>query len=95
MAPPPLASLTPVSAPAPLQITVVVEASHAKVTYAAALKRNPVLPFSHTFGLNMTFCHCIVASSTVYWLSCSASNHRTWVRFALGLQLRGMEEYGG
>ena len=23
------------------------------------------LPFSHTFGLNMTFCHCIVASCAV------------------------------
>ena len=27
--------------------------SQAKVTQAAAIKRNPLLPFSHTFGLKV------------------------------------------
>ena len=35
-----------------------VEASHAKLTLVP-------LPFFHTFGLNTTFCHCIVASCVV------------------------------
>ena len=55
-----------------------VEASHAKLTHVP-------LPFSQTFGLNTTFCHCIVASCAMEWLSCSASNLRTQVRFALRL----------
>ena len=38
------------------EISVV--SSHAKLTHVP-------LPFSHTFGLNTTFCHCITASSTV------------------------------
>ena len=41
------------------------EATHAHVTQRAAFKRDSLLPFSHTFGLNATFCQCIVASSTV------------------------------
>ena len=39
-----------------------IEASHAKVTQGAAFKRDPLLPFSHTFGLNRAFCDCVVAS---------------------------------
>ena len=31
---------------------MLVEASHAKVRYRAAFKRNPLMPFSHTFDLN-------------------------------------------
>ena len=42
-----------------------VEASHAKVTQEDAFKRNPLLPFSHTFGLNTTSCQCIAASCVV------------------------------
>ena len=41
------------------------EASHAKVTWRAAFKHNPQLPFSDTFGLNTTFCNCIAASCIV------------------------------
>ena len=40
-----------------IPLILAVEASHAKVTQAAAFKHNPLLPFSHTFGLNMTFCY--------------------------------------
>ena len=36
----------------PFQHLFLVEASHA-------------LPFSHTFGLNTTFCHCVAASCAV------------------------------
>ena len=43
------------------------------------------LPFSHTFGLNTTFCHCNAASCAVQWLSCSATNIHARVRFAVGL----------
>ena len=32
------------------------------------------LPFSHTYGLNTTFCHSIFASCAVKWLSRSATN---------------------
>ena len=42
-----------------------VEASHAKVTQRATFKGNPLLPFSHMFGLNTTFCNCIAASCVV------------------------------
>ena len=31
------------------------------------MKRNPVLPFSHTFSLNTTFCLCNAASWVVEW----------------------------
>ena len=31
------------------------ESSDAKVMQATAVKRNPLLPFSHTFGLNTVF----------------------------------------
>ena len=37
------------------------EASCSKVTQATAIKRNPLLLFSHTFGLNTPFWHCIAA----------------------------------
>ena len=47
------------------QKNIKVEASHAKVTYAAAFKRNPLLPFSHTFGLNTRFCYYIAATRVV------------------------------
>ena len=47
----------------------------------------------HTFGLNTTFRHRIVASSGVWWLQCSASNHRTRVRFVPEVRMRGMEDY--
>ena len=47
------------------QYDAIVEASHAKVTQAATIKRNPPLPFSHTLGLNTAFCHCIVAIGVV------------------------------
>ena len=40
---------------------LVVEAIHAKAMQATAFKRNPLLPFSHTFGLNTTFCFSIAA----------------------------------
>ena len=42
-----------------------VEASYEKVTQATTIKRNPLLPFSHTFGLNTAFCYCIVATGVV------------------------------
>ena len=42
-----------------------VEATHAHVTQRAAFEHDSLLPFSQTFGLNSTFCQCIVASSTV------------------------------
>ena len=71
-----------------------VEASHAKVTQAAAFKHNPLLPFSHTFGINTTFCYCIAATYVIQRLARSPSDHCTHVRFALGLRTRGMEVYG-
>ena len=48
----------------------------------------------HTFGLNMTFCHRIVASSVVWWLQRSVTNHRTRVRFAPEVRMHGMEDNG-
>ena len=38
-----------------VNLKILVEASHAKVMQSAAIKSNPPLPFSHTFGLNMAF----------------------------------------
>ena len=46
------------SARLPRYSVLLVEASHEKVTHVP-------LPFFHTFGLNTTFCHCIVASYVV------------------------------
>ena len=40
------------------------EASHAKVTQAAAFKHKSLLPYSHSFGLN-TFC-CSMAATCVF-----------------------------
>ena len=48
------------------------------------LTREP-LPYSHTFGLNTTFCHCIAASWRCSGYDTQLSTLRTRIRFADGL----------
>ena len=79
---------------APNPVSTIVEASQAKFTQAARFKRNPLMPFSHAFGLNATFCSCIAAACRVWWLTPSPSNHRTRVQFALGLRTHETKLYG-
>ena len=45
------------------------------------------LPFSHTFGLNTTFCHCIVASWAGSGYHAQIPTLRTRDRFAVGWRM--------
>ena len=73
---------------------LILEASYAKVTQATAIKCNPLLLFSHTIGLNTTFCYAIVVTGVVEWLLHAPCYHRNRVRFALGLLMPGMDIFG-